>query len=80
MCVCVCVCVGNLRKKERKCSFLGYSDFIYILSSTDRLIRSIRTLQCGRTLEDGSKPIQLYARLSLRPLGQQADYVVYGNF
>ena len=29
-------------------------------------------------LKPGSKPIQLYVRLSFRPLGQQADYV--GNF
>ena len=28
----------------------------------------------GRS-KPGSKPIQLYVRLSLRPLGQQADYV-----
>ena len=43
---------------------------MYILSSTDRMFRSIRTLQCG--WKPGSKPIQLYVRLSLRPLGQQA--------
>ena len=28
----------------------------------------------------GSKPIQLYVRLSLRPLGQQAYHVGQGNF
>ena len=33
----------------------------------------------GRS-KSGSKPIQLYVRLSLRPLGQQADYVGKGNF
>ena len=51
---------------------------MYILSSTDRLFRSIRTLQCGeasRTLEAG-----IENHLSLRPLGQQAYYVGKGNF
>ena len=37
------------------------------MSSTDRLFRSIRPLR---------KPIQLYVRLSLKPLGQQAYHVV----
>ena len=26
-------------------------------------------------LKPGSKPVQLYVRLSLRPLGQQADHI-----
>ena len=55
--------------------------YIYILPSTDRLFRSIRTLQCGwkrRTLE--SKPVQLYDRLSLRPLGQQRTTLATGIF
>ena len=53
--------------------------YIYILSSTDRLFRSIRTLQCGqtrRTLESWDRnPSNFMFRLSLRPLGQQAYHV-----
>ena len=51
----------------------------YILSSIDRLFRSIRKLfsvarHAGRS-KPRSKPIQLYVLLSLRPLGHQADHV-----
>ena len=31
-------------------------------------------------IKPGSKPIQLYVRLSFRPLGHQADHVGSGNF
>ena len=33
----------------------------------------------GRS-KPGSKPVQLYVRLSFRPLGHQADHVGLGNF
>ena len=48
----------------------------YILLSTDKLFRCIITFQCGLKL--GSKPAQLYVRLSIRPLGQQAYHVGLG--
>ena len=44
-----------------------------MLSSTDRLFRSIRTL-AGRS-KLGSKPVQLYVRLSFKPHGHKADHV-----
>ena len=53
------------------------------MSSTDRLFRSIRTVQCGltrRMLEARIEPIQLYVRLSLRLLGQQAYHVWLREF
>ena len=58
--------------------------YIYIYIVIHRqTFRSIRTLPCGwtrRTLEPGSKPVQLYVRLNLRPLGQQAYHVGKGIF
>ena len=55
--------------------------YIYILSSTNRLFRCITTLHCGQTrrrLEAGVKTAQLYVRLSIRPLHQQAYHVSQG--
>ena len=50
--------------------------YIYIcMSSTDRLFRCIINLRCGktrRTLE--AKPAQLYFRLSILQLSQQANH------
>ena len=53
--------------------------YIYILSSTDRLFRCIFSVarHVGR-FKLGSKPAQLYVRLSIRPLGQQAYHASAG--
>ena len=56
VCVCVCVCVfitGNICTCIYMCAFICIRFiyiyiYIYILSSTDRLFRSIRTLQTTR--------------------------------
>ena len=49
--------------------------YIYILSSTDRLFRSISVARHAWRSTSGSKPVQLYVRLSFRPVGHQTDYV-----
>ena len=56
--------------------------YIYILSSTDCFVLSelfsvARHVGCSKS---GSKPIQLYIRLSLRPLSQQAYHVWLREF
>ena len=56
--------------------------YIYILSKTDSFVLSELfnvARHAGRS-KLGSKTVQLYVRLSLRPLGHQADHVGYGNF
>ena len=56
--------------------------YIYCHSHTDCFVLSELfsvARHAGRS-KPGSKPIQLYVRLSLRPLGQQADHVGQGNF
>ena len=77
-------------RKETKKIYLNYKNalniyiYIYILSYTDKLFRSIRTLQCKarhvRRSKVGSKPVWLNVRLNFRPLGQQAYHVGEGNF
>ena len=57
--------------------------YIYILSSTDRLFRSTELFSVAKHVgrsKPGSKPIQLYVRLSLRPLGQQTYHVWLREF
>ena len=53
--------------------------YIYIYShpQTDCFVLSelFSVARHAGHLKPGSKPIQLYVRLSLRPLGQQADYI-----
>ena len=64
--------------------FIDY-DYIYIyiyiyMSSTDSLFCSISVARHAERSKPGSKPVQLYVRLSFRPLGHQADHIGLGNF
>ena len=53
---------------------------IYCHPQTDYLSELISVARHAGRLKPGSKPVQLYVRLSLRPLGHQADHVGKGNF
>ena len=56
--------------------------FLYCVPETDRFVPS-ELFSVARHLgrsKPGSKPIQLYVRLSLRLLGQQTYHVGLGNF
>ena len=57
--------------------FLGLYIYIYSHPQTDCFVLSelfsvARHAVCSKP---GSKPVQLYVRLSFRPLGHQADHV-----
>ena len=58
--------------------------YIYIYShpQTDCFVLSELFSVAGHAgrSKPGSKPVQLYVRLSFRPLGHQADHVGKGNF
>ena len=59
------------------CVYIYTYVYIYIVIQTDCFVLSELfsvPRHAGRS-KPGSKPIQLYARLSLRPLGQQAHHV-----
>ena len=70
--VCVCVCVGA-------CVHVYIYIYIYIYChpQTDCFVLSelFSVARHVERLKLGLKPIQLYVRLSLRPLGQQAYHV-----
>ena len=56
--------------------------YIYCHPQTDCFILSeifSVARHAGRS-KPGSKPVQLYVRLSLRPLGHQVDHIGYCNF
>ena len=57
--------------------------YIYTLSSLDRMFVPSELFSVARHAgrsRPRSKPIQLYVRLSLRPLGTRAYHVSFGNF
>ena len=78
MCVCVCVCVCVY---DCVCVYTYTYEYTYIYiyshPQTDCLVLSelfsVAT-HAGRS-KTGSKPVQLYVRLSFRPLGHQAEHV-----
>ena len=59
-----------------------HPQYIYCNPQTDCFVLSELfsvARHAGRSKPE-SKPVQLYVRLSFRPLGHQADHVGYGNF
>ena len=56
--------------------------FIYCHPQTDCFVLSepFSVASHAERSKPGSKSIQLYVRLNLRQLGQQADHVSLGNF
>ena len=74
-----CLC---LKKNDLSVIKVKIVLYIYSHPQTDCFVLSelfsVAT-HAGRS-KPGSKPIQHYVRLNLRPLGRQADHVGQGNF
>ena len=72
----------HLTKVAKKSLLIYIYIYIYCHPQTDCFVLSELfsvARHVGRS-KPGSKPIQIYVRLNLRPLGRQADHVDSGNF